>query len=364
MKTDSGKLEPVKGSTKAANALLSDIQQLIAETRASVAAVVNAGLTLLYWKIGNRINNDVLQGDRAVYGDEIVSTLSRQLILEYGKGFSSKNIRHMMKFAETFPDAKIVSTLSRQLSWSHFKELIYLPHPLQIEFYAEMCRLERWSVRTLRRQIDSMLYERTAISKKPDELIQHELQQLREEDRLSPELVFKDPYFLDFLGLKDRYYEKDLEDAILRELESFLLELGDGFAFMARQKRIQIDNDDYYIDLLFYHRGLNRLIVIDLKLGDFKAEYKGQMELYLRWISKHERRETENEPLGLILCAGKKQELVELLELGQSGIHVAEYLTALPPRKLLEQKLHSAIQTARQRIDAFLSTADAGENDE
>lgn len=364
MKTESGKLEPAKNSAEDANALLSDIQQLIAETRASVAAVVNAGLTLLYWKIGTRINNDVLQGERAAYGDEIVFTLSRQLILEYGKGFSSKNIRHMMKFAETFPNAKIVSTLSRQLSWSHFKELIYLNHPLQREFYAEMCRIERWSVRTLRQQIDSMLYERTAISKKPDELIQHELRQLREEDRLSPELVFKDPYFLDFLGLKDRYYEKDLEDAILRELESFLLELGTGFAFMARQKRIQIDNDDYYIDLLFFHRGLNRLIAFDLKLGDFKAEYKGQMELYLRWLSKHERRETENDPLGLILCAGKTQELVELLELGQSGIHVAEYLTALPSRKLLEQKLHSAIQSARQRIDAFPKTAETGGNNE
>ena len=198
-----------------------------------------------------------------------------------------------------------------------------------------------------------MLYERTALSKKPDELIQNELQQLREEDRLSPDLVFKDPYFLDFLGLKDRYYEKDIEDAILRELESFLLELGDGFAFLARQKRIQIDNDDYYIDLLFYHRGLNRLVAIDLKLGDFKAEYKGQMELYLRWLSKHECRPQEEEPLGIILCTGKKQEMVELLELDQSGIHIAEYLTELPPRELLEKKLHSAIKNAKERINAL-----------
>ena len=197
-----------------------------------------------------------------------------------------------------------------------------------------------------------MLYERTAISKQPDEVIKYELKELKEADLLSPNLVFRDPYFLDFLGLKDRYLEKDLEDAILRELEHFLLELGSGFAFLARQRRIQLDNDDYYIDLLFYHRRLNRLIAIDLKLGEFKAEYKGQMELYLRWLNKYERQAGENEPLGLILCAGKKQELVELLELDQSGIHVAEYLTELPPRQLLEDRLHQAIANAKERLES------------
>jgi predicted nuclease of restriction endonuclease-like (RecB) superfamily len=341
---------PVSGAESDTKALFCDIRKLIEETRSSVATVVNAGLTLLYWQIGGRINKDILRGDRAGYGDEIVSTLARQLISEYGNGFSAKNIRHMMKFAEAFSDAQIVSTLSRQLSWSHFKELVYLHHPLQKEFYAEMCRIEHWSVRTLRQQIGSMLYERTAISKKPEEVVQAQLAQLRDEDLLSPELVFKDPYFLDFLGLNDRDLEKDLEDAVLRELEKFLLEMGSGFAFLARQKRIQIDHDDYYIDLLFFHRHLNRLIALDLKLGDFKAEYKGQMELYLRWLNKHERRPEENEPLGIILCAGKKQELVEFMELGKSGIHVAEYLTGLPPRALLEQKLHKAVEDARARM--------------
>jgi predicted nuclease of restriction endonuclease-like (RecB) superfamily len=333
--------------------LLQEIRKLIEETRLGVAVAVNAGLTLLNWRIGKRINEDILKNKRAGYGDEIVSTLSRQLVEGNGSGFSVKSLRRMIQFAKIFPDEKIVATLSRQLSWSHFKELLPLENPLQKEFYAEMCRIEGWSVRTLRKKIDGMLYERTALSKKPDELIQHELRQLREKDKLSPSLVFRDPCFLDFLGLKDRYLEKDIEDAILRELELFLLELGSGFAFMARQKRIQLDNDDYYIDLLFYHRGLNRLIAIDLKLGDFKAEYKGQMELYLRWLSKHERRDSENEPLGIILCAGKKQELVELLELDQSGIHVAEYLTELPPRKLMEEKLHSAIEQAKARMDAL-----------
>lgn len=252
---------------------------------------------------------------------------------------------------EVFANEEIVVTLSRQLSWSHFLALIPMQETLQRKFYAEMCRVEGWSVRTLREKIDGMLYERTAISKKPDEVIQHELKQLKACDKISPNLVFRDPYFLNFLGLKNCYLEKDLEDAILHDMESVLLELGNGFAFLARQKRIQIDSNDYYIDLLFYHRSLNRLIAIDLKLGEFKAEYKGQMELYLRWLSKYEKRENENEPLGLILCAGKKQELIELLELGQSGIHVAEYLTDLPPRKLLEQKLNKAIQRAKERIE-------------
>ncbi len=349
---DNKKENPVQasGGEMDAQTLFFDIRGLIEETRSSVATVVNAGMTLLYWQIGSRIQAEVLKDARADYGKEIVASLSRQLVNEYGRGFSAKNIRHMMKFVEGFPDTRIVSTLSRQLSWSHFKEIIYLKKPLQRDFYAEMCRIERWSVRTLRKKIDSMLYERTAISKKPDEVVKAELDQLRDEDRLSPDLVFKDPYFLDFLGLTDRYLEKDIEDAILRELEQFLLEMGTGFAFLARQKRIQIDNDDYYIDLLFFHRDLNRLIAIDLKLGDFKAENKGQMELYLRWLKKHECRPEENEPLGIILCAGKKQELIELLELNQSGIHVAEYLTGLPSRELLEQKLHSAVETAKARL--------------
>lgn len=332
--------------------LAADVRAMIEQTREAVARTVNAGMTLLYWRVGRRIQVEILKNQRAEYGGEIVSTLSRQLTGEFGPGFSEKNLRHMVKFAETFTEGRIVSTLSRQLGWSHFKEILYLKDELQRDFYAEMCRVERWSVRTLRAKIDSMLFERTAISKKPDELARAELAALRGEDKLTPDLVFRDPYLLDFLGLKDRYLEKDLEDAILRELETFLLELGGGFAFLGRQTRIQIDSDDFYLDLLFYHRGLKRLIAIDLKLGDFKAEYKGQMELYLRWLAKHEQQAGEGPPLGLILCAGKKTEQIELLELDQSGIHVAEYLTALPPRELLQQKLHAAIEISRARLEA------------
>lgn len=202
----------------------------------------------------------------------------------------------------------------------------------------------------LQKKIDSMLFERTALSKKPKELARIEVDALRNEDRLSPDFVFKDPYVLDFLNLNDHYIEKDLEDAVLRDMEAFLLELGGGFAFLARQKRIQIDDDDFYIDLLLFHCGLKRLIVIDLKLGNFKAEYKGQMELYLRWLDKYEKTPHENSPLGIILCAGKKTQQIELLELGKSGIHVAEYMTALPPKELLQQKLLAAVKASRERL--------------
>ncbi len=242
-------------------------------------------------------------------------------------------------------------TLSRQLSWSHFLALLPLKEPLARDFYAEMCSLEHWSVRTLRERVDSMLFERTALSKEPDGLIRQQLAALRAQGDLTAPLLLKDPYVLDFLALDDRYLEKDLEDAVLRELEHFLLELGAGFTFVARQRRIQLDNDDFYIDLLFYNRKLRRLVAIELKLGDFKAEYKGQMELYLRWLAKYDQEPGDLPPLGIILCTGKKHEQIELLELGKSGIHVAEYLTVLPPREAFEEKIHSALRAARARLD-------------
>lgn len=332
--------------------LLSDIKTLIEDGRRQAAVAVNMGLTLLYWRVGQRINVEVLQGERAAYGEQIVATLSQQLSIDHGRGFGIKNLRHMMRFAEVFSSIDIVSTLSRQLSWSHFLEIIYQKDPLKRDFYAEMCRIERWSVRSLRERMGSMLFERTVIARQPDALIRQELDTLRTTQAVTAPLVLKDPYVLDFLGLQDRHLEKDIEDAILRELENFLLELGAGFSFVARQKRIQIDNDDFYIDLLLYNRKLRRLVVIDLKLDDFRAEYKGQMELYLRWLAKHETESDEAPPLGIILCTGKKQDQIELLELDASGIHVAEYLTVLPPPDVLHRKLHEAIETARARLEA------------
>jgi len=330
--------------------LVGDLRQLIEQTRAQVAVTVNAALVLMYWNIGKRIREDVLANERANYGEEIVSTLSRQLAAEYGRGFSRPNLFRMLRFAEVFPDERIVAALSQQLSWSHFVELIPLDDSLKRDFYAEMCRIERWSVRTLRQKIDGLLFERTAVSKKPDVLIERDLAALRDEDRLTPDLVFRDPYFLDFLGRADAYDEKDIEQAILRELEEFILELGSDFAFVARQKRMTVDSEDYYLDLLFYHRRLRRLVAIDLKLGRFQAADKGQMELYLRWLQVHEMRPGEDPPLGLILCADKSEEHVRLLRLDESGIRVAKYLTELPSRELLEKKLHQAIEIARQHI--------------
>ncbi|MFI5344552.1 MAG: YhcG family protein [Chlamydiales bacterium] len=330
--------------------LLEDLRNIIEQAKRSVASVVNTHLIALNWRMGRRIHSEILKKKRGGYGEEILATVSQELTKEYGQGFTISSLSRMLKFAEFFPDEQIVATLSQQLSWSHFVEILPLKESLKRDFYAEMCRIEKWNVRTLRKKIGSMLYERTAISKKPELLVKAELEMLRKEDQLTPDLVFRDPYVLQFLNLNDRYMEKDLEDAIMRELEQFLLELGTGFTFLARQKRITIDDEDFRIDLLFYHRDLKRLVAIELKLGDFKPEYKGQMELYLRWLDKYERRDDEESPMGLILCAGKKQERIELLELGRSGIHVAEYLTVLPPKKVLQEKLHKAIKHARQRL--------------
>jgi predicted nuclease of restriction endonuclease-like (RecB) superfamily len=330
--------------------LIRDLKEIIHQARLKMGKSVDSALVMLYWRIGRRIQDDILKQERAAYGEEIVVTLSQQLTVEFGRGFSRYNLARMIQFAVAFPDEQIVATLSQELSWSHFVQFLPLKDRLKQEFYAEMARVERWSIRTLRTKIDSMLFERTALSRMPDKLIAQELKALREEDKITPDLVFRDPYLLDFLGLKNTYAEKDLEAAILREMEAFILELGVGFAFMERQKRITVDGDDYYLDLLFYHRRLRRLVAIELKLGDFKPADKGQMELYLRWLDKYERREEEDAPIGLILCAGKKEETVRLLDMAGSGIRVASYWTDALPKAELERKLHDAVILARQRL--------------
>ena len=330
--------------------LLREMRELIVSSRGHVAQAVDAGLTMLYWKVGACIRREILGEKRAKYGDKVVATLSRRLEVEFGRGFAEKNLRRMMQFVELFPDEKIVAALLRQLGWTHFTLLMPIKDSLEREFYAEMCRIERWNTRTLQKKIQSMLYERTALSRKPAKLAEVELKALRESDRLTPDLVFRDPYFLDFLGLKDTYAEKDLEVAILREMESFILELGTGFAFLERQKRMIVDGVDYYLDLLFFHRDLRRLVAVELKIGEFQPGNKGQMELYLRWLNRHERKADEEAPIGLILCAGKRQETIELLDLDQSGIQVSSYWTQALPKAALESKLHEAIQLARNRI--------------
>jgi predicted nuclease of restriction endonuclease-like (RecB) superfamily len=247
--------------------LLEDLRSMIDQARKSIASTVNIALTMIYWRVGNRILKEILQEERAEYGKGIVVSLSRQLVLEYGNGFTDKNLRRMIQFAEVFPEEEIVVSTIRQLSWTHFIALIPIKDPLKRDFYVEMCRLERWNVRTLRNKIDSMLFERTALSKKPETLARTELEALRKNDLMTPDLVFRDPYVLEFLNLNDHYMEKDLEDAIMRELEQFLLEFGVGFTFMARQKRIVVDNVDFHLDLLFVHRRLRRLVAIELLCG-------------------------------------------------------------------------------------------------
>ncbi len=330
--------------------LISEIQQLIDESRQQVAVSVNASLTLLYWQVGKRINSEVLHNQRADYGKQVVSELAARLTAEYGTGWGEKQLRQCIKFAQTFADEAIVYAVRTQLSWTHLRILMFMDDPLKRDFYLEMCRIEKWSSRQLQERVQSMLYERTAISRKPEKTIHNELTTLRQDGLLSPDLVFRDPYVLDFLGLLDTYSEKDLETAIVVELQRFLGEMGSDFAFMARQKRISIDNRDYYIDLLFYHRRLRCLVAIDLKLGEFEAAYKGQMELYLRYLERYEQLDGENTPIGLILCTGKNEEHVELMQLDKSNIRVAEYLTVLPPRQLLQEKLHKAIEIARQKL--------------
>jgi predicted nuclease of restriction endonuclease-like (RecB) superfamily len=348
-----------KSALKPLESLVGEIKTLIEQSRQQVAVTVNATMTMLYWQIGRRINQEVLNEQRAEYGRQIVVSLARQLVTEYGRGWSEKQLRHCLRFAETFPDEEIVSALRRQLSWTHIKTLIYIDDELKRSFYIEMCKLEKWGTRILQERVNSMLYERTAISKKPEETIRNELDQLGKNGQITPDLVFRDPYFLDFLDLKDSYSEKDLESAIVAELQRFIIELGSDFAFLARQKRITIDNRDYYLDLLFYHRRLKAPVAIELKLGEFDAAFKGQMELYLAWLEKYESVEGENPPIGLILCAGKNPEHVELLQLHRSNIKVADYFTVLPPKAVLLDKLHKAIAIAQNRL-----SGGKGESDE
>ena len=329
--------------------LLGDLRKIIDTARSHVAATANYELTAMYWHIGDRINRDVLNNERAEYGKQIVATVARQLQEEYGtKGFEERTIRRMMQFALQFPDFQIVSPLVSKLSWTHFLIVMPIKDALQREFYLTMAATERWSKRTLQAKIDGMLYERTAIATKPEELIKQELADLRDNETLSPDLVFKSPYFLEFTGLKGMYSEKSLEDSLVAHLEQFIMELGNGFTFVERQKRMIIDGEDFYLDLLFYHRKLHRLIAIDLKLGRFKAQYKGQMELYLRWLEQNEMQPGEESPLGLLLCTEGSEEQINLLQLDKSGIRVAQYLTELPSKEVLLRQLQKSLAAAKE----------------
>lgn len=324
--------------------LHAELRTLITNSHQRLAGAVNAELTRLYWRVGERLRAEVMGGERAQYGSQLVEQLGQQLSQEFGRGFEARNLRRMVKFAQAFPSAEIVSTLSTQLSWSHMVAIVALKNPQARQFYAQHAAQDRWSVRELTRQIERKAFERTelaALQAPPP------VQAEPVEAPSLPALIFKDPYFLDFLGLRQGHDEADLEAAILRQLEAFILELGRGFAFVERQKRMVIDGEDFYLDLLFYHR---RLVAIELKLGRFKAAHKGQMELYLGWLDKFERQPGEEAPIGLILCAESSREQVELLQMHKDGITVAEYWTELPPKAELERHLHQALLEARERL--------------
>ncbi|HNW98026.1 MAG TPA: PDDEXK nuclease domain-containing protein [Bacteroidales bacterium] len=321
-------------------AIFQELSQLIEQSKAQVVSYANSTLTLLFWQVGKRINEHILQNKRAEYGKQIVQTLSAQLEKEFGRSFTERNLRRMMQFAEEFADIEIVTSLMTKLSWTHFLQLLSLKTMEQKLFYSRKIAEEQWSVRQTQKYIQQKTYERQEIANS---------QIVGENTALKD--TFKDPYILDFLGMKDGYLEKDLESAIIRELENFILELGNGFTFVERQKRIILDGKDFYLDLLFFHRKLKRLVAIELKLDDFKPAYKGQMELYLKWLDRYDRQEDENSPIGLILCAGKSTEQIELLELHKDGIMVAEYWTELPPKKELEAKLHKALIEAKEILE-------------
>ena len=319
--------------------LLKELVVLIESSKKRVNRTVNGELNLLFWHIGKRINEEILQNNRAEYGKKVVPKIAEKLTAKYGRNFEQKNLRRMMQFANVIKEYEIVEPVARQLTWSHILLLIPLREVNAQLFYANRAIEENWSKRELRKQIELKAFERTEIANI----------QLKSEsnDLLN---TFKDPYVLDFLNLKSSFIENDLELAILKDLESFILELGKGFAFMERQKRIIIDGEDFYLDLLFYNRNLKRLVAIELKLGKFQAQFKGQMELYLKWLNRYEKAEDEKEPIGLILCAESNKEQIELLEMHKDGIMVAEYWTVMPPKKELEQKLHLLLREAKDRL--------------
>jgi len=334
------KIEKKKG-------LFDKISSLIEQARRKVATTINQKMVILYWNIGKTIKEELMKSKRAEYGEKIVQSLTALLVPKYGKGFSKRNLWYMIELYEAYPILQSLLGEFKGLSWTHIINLLPIEDDLKRQFYAILCQKEQWSTRTLQGRISSMLYERTALSKLPEKTIEMQLRELKEEDKMTPELVFRDPYVLDFLELSDTYSERDLERAILNALEKFILELGKDFYFVARQKRITLDNIDYYMDLVFYHRKLKCFVVIDLKLDKFRAEYKGQMELYLRYLEKYEMEEDENPPVGLILCTEKGKEQIELLFLPRDRIKISEYLTKLPPKELFAEKLHRAMLTAQ-----------------
>lgn len=327
--------------------LFRGIEQLIEQTTRRVAVSLNAEITNMYWLIGDYIITQVHYESYSRYGGQILATLSQRLTERFGKGYTYSALTRMVKVAREYPDFAMFATLSQTLSWSHFVELSSIDDKTKRLFYQQLCLAEHWSLRTLRQKQDVMLYERSLIATKSDAEITAQLKEVSCEN-MTPDVVFKSSYILDFLGLSGLFSEKELENAIVAQLEKFIMELGQGFAFLERQKRMSIDSIDYYLDLLFYHRKLKRLVAIDLKLGKFKPEYKGQMELYLKYLQKYEMQAGEEKPIGLLLCSEGNTEHIELMMLDEENIKVAQFLTCLPDKQWFTDKLNKAIKIAQQ----------------
>lgn len=319
--------------------LFDEISAMIEQNRRAIYAQASGSTVLLFWKIGQRINNDILENKRADYGKQIVSQLATQLTAKYGRSFEARNLRRMMQFSEQFLDFEIVSQAATQLSWACFVEILPLKSQEAKLFYLNEAVRGVMGRNGIREMISRKAFERKEIANT----------QLGTHSPI-PHGTFKDPYLFDVLGIKDEYLEADVEEAILRELEKFIMEFGKGFAYVERQKRMIIDGRDHKLDLLFYNRYLKRLVAVELKYGRFEAANLGQMRLYLGWLDKYERQDGEEAPIGLILCSESGREEIELLQLDRDGILVAEYWTALPPKAEFEQKIHTILAETRERL--------------
>ena len=331
--------------------LFEDISVLIKSAQQEALNQLSKLNVFLYWHIGKKINEVILEEKRAEYGNKIISNLAKKLQTMHGQGFGRRVLERCIQFSRIYPQEEIIQALSSQLKWTHIVMLLSIDDPLKRDFYAEMCRIERWSTRLLSNKIASMLFERTALAKKPENIIRSEIDILRETNELKLDWVIQDPYIFENLLSQPLKNERTLEDAIINDIENFILSMGNGFAFLERQKTIEIDGEFYRIDLLFFHRKLHRLILIELKNGRFKAADKGQVELYLRWLEKYEMQPGENKPIGIVMCSEKSEEHVELLELDNSSIRVAQFLAELPPKEIFERRLHDAVKRARDRFE-------------
>ncbi len=346
------------------NIFIEEIRLLINQSKSNISRFINSQMTILYWHIGKRIKEEIIQDNKAEYGTQTIKNLAKVLASEYGKGFSQANLFYMIQFYSFIPSLEILQTVSGKLSWSHIVELLAIKTKEEQDFYAYMAIESKWSVRELRHNIHIMSYERTLASQKSKTALKiPSISKEQADELMQPDILLKDPYILEFLQLPNNFYENELENAILKEIGKFLLELGTGFSFLARQKRITVDGDHFYIDLLFYNRKLKRMIVLELKKGKFKPEYKGQMEFYLNYLKEHETLPGEEAPIGIILCTEKSHSQVQLMDLLNSGIHVAEYWTELPPREVFERKVQEIVLQAKENI-ARLSNKSADNDSE